>query len=163
MSWGGVDLIQRRPGESNQSAIDRLYGPDDELLPFNADVGALYETWESEQRSTVSESQLRWRDQIAAMLEDLQAGWLMTSIPDEDAPVSANVLGLEHPQLAMAVKIGAFWVNLHSPVRRPAAPNEDDLWWRLVERLAAQGCLVFIPDGGDVIEREDFRSFGFVG
>ena len=162
MSWGGVDLIQRRPGESNQSAIDRLYGPDDELLPVSADVGVLHEAWESEQRSTVSGSQLRRRNQVVVILEDLQAGWRMTAAPDDDAPVSVNVVELEHPKLAMAVKIGAFWVNIHKPNRGRAAPSEDDLWWRLVERLAEEGCLVFIPDGGDIIEPSEFRTFAIV-
>lgn len=162
MSWGGVDLIQRRPGESDRSAIDRLYGPDDELLPDDADVTALYEVWDAEQRSTLTTEQLRWRDNVLESLEQLRAGWRVVESPDDDVPLAYNVLRLEHPDLVLSVSIGAFWANLNVSDRRPAAANENDLWWDVIERLGNEGCLMFVPDGGDTIERSEFRTFAIV-
>lgn len=75
MSWGGVDAIPLRKGESRRAAVDRVYSGGAEIVV--EDDGVRFETIPGPDRdiTKVTNAEHGWMVQAVQIMEELRPGW----------------------------------------------------------------------------------------
>jgi hypothetical protein len=166
VSWSGVDLIPRRPGESKAEEVARVYAGGTAISFDDYDV--IIEPIPGAERDVTRIT----GDGRRRMLHAIQL--LQTMDPTFHIVHEAIEPGRRWPwYLDVVADDAPLWATVYqdcTTIRPDGQPSSDDdwrFWWRTIRLFARDGCAVYVGDDSELVaaslpaERARQRYFWF--
>lgn len=151
MSWGGIDLIPIRDGETPQDAVDRVHTGGAEIT-FVDGVPVVETIEQGLVAKEEAEANRDWMLEAIDLLEAHDPGWVSDPPIESVVPEDVEQLFLQHPEAPFWALVNPTYVNLNRMRRGPAAEGDWSQWWRAIQRFANAGCAVFHPDTSELLD-----------